>query len=60
MKCNLANVYNRFLIDGANCGVLVRGMIDKKLRINTYGGPVVVVKTGTSWQLDSTLAAAQK
>ena len=39
-------------------GVLAKGMIDGKLRIDTYGDPAVVVKTGTSWQLGSTLAAA--
>ena len=60
MGCVLASIYNRFFTDGTNCGVLVREMRDKKSRIDTYGGPTVVVKASAGWQFGSSLATAQK
>ena len=43
MRSNLANVYNRFLTNGAICGVLMREMMERKLRIDTYGGVAIEV-----------------
>ena len=38
----------------------MRERIDEKSRIDTYRGSTVVVRDGTSWQLGSSLVAAQK
>ena len=46
--------------DDANCGVLVRGMLDGKSRIDTFGGLAVVVRAYASHQLGNVLVAAQK
>ena len=44
----------------STCGVLVRGMIDRKSRIDTYGRIMAGASADTSRQFGNALVAAQK
>ena len=44
----------------APCGVLVRGMLDEKYKIDTFRGLAVVVRADANHKLENALTVAQK